>query len=217
MANPPLDPRYFGYPQRRPGPDGQWLAQPAPGGGVFPPNAPITGPVQPGLPPGISLSSAVMLPPWSEPPPNAVSLVQTNVAVISVPAGGNQDAIDGATQLAASMSALTGTTVSTIQQASSGSPVALLTYQAVTAGVFTSFGFYVAGANGRQAVQVSIQVAGNTSPGVQENPADNYFPMEGPVKVFVPFQSNEVVTVMVRNLDASSGYLIRARLCGWRY
>ena len=205
---------WYGLPQRGPGAGGQILGVPAPGGGILPPNAP---PPQPGLPAGVSISGASMAPPWNEPPASAIALKQTAFAVIQCPSGVNATADLGGTQLAASASANTGTTISTIQQSGSGTPIALLTYNATTYGVFDRFGIFVAGAQGRQAVQVSVQVNGNTSPGLPETPADALDPIDDPGDVFIPFQPQQVVTVMVRNLDPASAYLVRCVLRGWRY
>lgn len=205
---------YYALPQRGPGTDGQMVAVPAPGGGVLPQGAP---PPQPGLPSGIVVSSATMAPPWASPPPGAIALKQHAYAVVTVPSGGNSDAISGATQLAAAVSANTGTTISTVQQSATGTPVAILTYNATTYGVFNRFGINVAGAQGRQSIAVQIQVNGNTSPGLAETPADSLDPIDAPGEIFVPFQPNNVITVMVRNLDTNSGYLTRVVLRGWRY
>lgn len=205
---------YYALPQRGPGTDGQLLGVPAPGGGVLPPGSP---PPQPGLPAGIVIGGASMAPPWIDPPAGAIYLKQSAYAVVTVPTGGNSDAIAGATQLAAAVSANTGTTVSTVQQSATGTPVAILTYQATTYGVFNRFGVHVAGSQGRQSIAVQIQVNGNTSPGLPETPADSLDPIDAPGNIYVPFQPNNVVTVMVRNLDSNSGYLTRVVLRGWRY
>lgn len=210
---------YYYYPQRNPGSDGQILAIPAPGGGVYPVD-PATGQSM-GGPGGASQAPVipVMLPAWTAPPPDAKELDYTQLFVVDVNATtGDADAIAGSTVLAASACYnMTGVTVSKFSPTSLASSIAVFTYNATTRGVFTSLGLSVNSARGRHAVRFSVQVAGNTQPGVDELSPETALEVDSSNNVFIPFQANAVVTINARNTDLYSGFLCKLRLRGWRY
>ncbi len=138
-------------------------------------------------------------------------------AVISVPLGGNAGAVAGALALAVAAGFnLKGVVVPVVQQDPAGDPVVVQTFTVpnYTNLTLKKFGVRVNSWGGLRALRWSIWINQFNVLTEQEiNFADPSRPME----FFALARQNDVVTVMVRNLDPFSGFLVEPFLSGWRY
>lgn len=214
---------YWGNPQRGRGSDGQSLAIPAPGSGVYAPGTqnPITGMPYPVNTVGQVTPQAlqVQLPYWTDSPLNAAALELVTTNVVNVNASsGNSTASTAATTLANAyaFNLNTVTAPTPLQAPDLTTQVALITYNAVTSGVFRKFGIQIFSAMGLRAIRVQIRVNGNNFPGFAEEEMAQFYEGNTPATICVPFQPQDTVTVLCRNLDLYSAYLVTTRLSGWR-
>lgn len=218
-------PFYYGDPQRNATqPGGQTLGIPAPGGGVYPPGAvnPFTGlPLDPGKGgTGVMPSIPVTEPWWASPPLGAQSLQQIQTSIVNVNSTtGDSDASTAATQLANAYAFnLTGITGSSliVTPSSIANAAAVLTYNAISNGVFNRLGLNIRSSKGLSALRFQVLVNGANFPGLQEFEPSNFFDASASENIFVPFKANDVVTVNCRNLDLYSAYLVTVQMAGWR-